>query len=707
MTAIEAREPADGEGPFELDGVLDIAREATRSITQDGLGSASGRDDGESVDPTVVLADRLLALTTGNVAERELGRFVMRCLDIAEATRESVVSDDDEDTTDESGPGVYRVALSGVDAFESILSAAEAGKARAVTHAYVHAREELIDPTLPPGQRIKHTDGDTSCALSCEQITGADLAVVLKLPPGLAKWKVNEATRLVQWMPHTLARLEAGEITGYHQRLIAQEAQHYPPELAARLDELVCGRPFTGRYAGIGEHRVSTRSLRTRLDKAVEAIGFEPPVKKARKSGFAGRYVRFGLTGADGMTRLHGCLPSLHATAIDTLLNDLARIEHDTTTDDRTLEQRRADAFLTLFTGPAALSPAAQLALDVSAPTFDEDGQYVVVDEAQNTEAQSVWATIQLLAASLGLTFPDVPKATVNIDVTLETLTNKHSTGHARPAPASDTGQARSSAGEPGHACPSTDATEPAGEPEGSCPHPPDRPRDEHPPPADAAGRGHPPHTGTTGKDCPDANSADASHDADSRDSDSSIGSVDRHGAYDSHGATDSTGTGTAYGIYGVDAVCRDAGLLNEASAGGAAARHRAATLRGIGDIPASLAQRLLRFPDLRRIITDPLTGQPLEVGRREPSTKLRNAVLNRDRHCRFPACTRAAAPDLDHTTPYRDDVPAEGQTAPGNLETLCREHHRVKHQLHWHPDMQPDGSIIWRNNLLGITATT
>ena len=24
----------------------------------------------------------------------------------------------------------------------------------------------------------------------------------------------------------------------------------------------------------------------------------------------------------------------------------------------------------------------------------------------------------------------------------------------------------------------------------------------------------------------------------------------------------------------------------------------------------------------------------------------------------------------------------------------LCREHHRVKHQLHWHSDMQPDGTF-------------
>ena len=158
-----------------------------------------------------------------------------------------------------------------------------------------------------------------------------------------------------------------------------------------------------------------------------------------------------------------------------------------------------------------------------------------------------------------------------------------------------------------------------------------------------------------------------------------------------------STPTGTA---------CCDR-LLRETSPAGAAARHRDATVRGLGDIPTDLAQRLMRFADLQRVVTDALTGQPLEVGRRHPNQRIRDAVLNRDRHCRFPGCTRAAAPDLDHLTPYRDDAPAEGQTVTHNLADLGREHHRIKHQLHWHPDMQPDGTIIWRNNLLNIIAIT
>lgn len=146
--------------------------------------------------------------------------------------------------------------------------------------------------------------------------------------------------------------------------------------------------------------------------------------------------------------------------------------------------------------------------------------------------------------------------------------------------------------------------------------------------------------------------------------------------------------------------------MLCEVSSAGAAARYRAATLRGVGDIPDELLHRLIRFAGLRRIVTDPLSGQPLEVGRRHPSQRLREAILNRDRHCRFPGCTRTAALDLDHLTPYRDDEQsAVGRTAPDNLHALCREHHRVKHQTHWIPQMQPDGVVTWTNALLDIAA--
>ena len=75
------------------------------------------------------------------------------------------------------------------------------------------------------------------------------------------------------------------------------------------------------------------------------------------------------------------------------------------------------------------MSPAAQLELDVRAPSFDENGGYTVVDKRQNLAAKEAWAALRLLAASLDLTFPDVPRAVVTIDVTLETLLGRAEPG--------------------------------------------------------------------------------------------------------------------------------------------------------------------------------------------------------------------------------------------------------------------------------------
>jgi hypothetical protein len=416
MTAIQQHRPPNGtDVPLEVAVAVGVATAAVAAASQ-AVRSVTAQLAAQRNDPAVAFGRRLVALQSGNATERELARFITRCLDVADATHDRAVEDetppapksgnvlsaalggvalqspkscerrvrddgdgagnlDMVDDAIEHAPSAYAVALSGVDAFETILSAAEAGKARAVTEAYAHAREELLDPTLSPGQRITHPDGRVDRVLSSTQITGADVSVILAQSPGLAKSTVTRATTLVRFMPRTLARLERGELTGYQVRLVTDEACAMPPVLVERLDELVCGAPFSGRQVGCGDHRASMRAFRRRLNTAVAAIGFQPPDTQARKGGFAGRYVRFGLTGADGMTSLHGCLPSLHAKAIDTLLDDLARTAPShAMADERTIEQRRADALMTCFTGPAALSPAAQLALDVSAASFDEHG---------------------------------------------------------------------------------------------------------------------------------------------------------------------------------------------------------------------------------------------------------------------------------------------------------------------------------------------
>jgi hypothetical protein len=116
--------------------------------------------------------------------------------------------------------------------------------------------------------------------------------------------------------------------------------------------------------------------------------------------------------------------------------------------------------------------------------------------------------------------------------------------------------------------------------------------------------------------------------------------------------------------------------------------------LAGHGPIPASMARRLAADGVWRRILTDPVGGTVLDVGRRSyaPPAALTEHVIARDRTCRFPGCRQPARRcDLDHTVPY-----PRGGTSAGNLAALCRHHHRLKHLGGWTVEQPEPGKLIW-----------
>ncbi|MCR3720219.1 MULTISPECIES: HNH endonuclease signature motif containing protein [Prauserella salsuginis group] len=119
------------------------------------------------------------------------------------------------------------------------------------------------------------------------------------------------------------------------------------------------------------------------------------------------------------------------------------------------------------------------------------------------------------------------------------------------------------------------------------------------------------------------------------------------------------------------------------------------AELAGHGPIPAPVARQIAEDPTStwRRVVTDPLTGTPLDVGRKRyrPSKAVADYVKVRDRECRFPGCHRPAEyVDLDHVTPHGCD----GPTCAANLIGLCRHHHVVKHTAGWQFELEPDGTL-------------
>lgn len=124
------------------------------------------------------------------------------------------------------------------------------------------------------------------------------------------------------------------------------------------------------------------------------------------------------------------------------------------------------------------------------------------------------------------------------------------------------------------------------------------------------------------------------------------------------------------------------------------------ALLAGHGPIPAELARQIGHRPGStwRRIVTDPVDGQVISVGRRKyrPPAALDDLVRVRDRECRFPGCRRPApACEVDHATPWASG----GETSARTLIALCAKHHHLKDQPGWAYDV--DGTTG------GLTVTT
>jgi hypothetical protein len=111
------------------------------------------------------------------------------------------------------------------------------------------------------------------------------------------------------------------------------------------------------------------------------------------------------------------------------------------------------------------------------------------------------------------------------------------------------------------------------------------------------------------------------------------------------------------------------------------------ATLDGYGPVPASMARRLVGdgAESFLRVLTDPRTGAPLEIGResyRVPKA-MRQWLRLRDGRCPFPGCNNFSLDnEADHLLAWSEG----GGTGITNLAQPCRRHHRLKHTTAWKP---------------------
>ncbi|HVE63091.1 MAG TPA: DUF222 domain-containing protein [Mycobacteriales bacterium] len=128
--------------------------------------------------------------------------------------------------------------------------------------------------------------------------------------------------------------------------------------------------------------------------------------------------------------------------------------------------------------------------------------------------------------------------------------------------------------------------------------------------------------------------------------------------------------------------------------------------LDGYGPIPAAMARRIADESDLRRLITDPLTGHLLDSSPRtyRPSQALADHTIDRYRTCDAPNCNRPARScDLDHTQPFSH----HGTTTRANLHPVCERDHPLRHEGGWQLSRAPDNNNTTWTSPTGHTYTT
>jgi len=124
--------------------------------------------------------------------------------------------------------------------------------------------------------------------------------------------------------------------------------------------------------------------------------------------------------------------------------------------------------------------------------------------------------------------------------------------------------------------------------------------------------------------------------------------------------------------------------------------------LAGYGPIDPVTARALAAGGVWRRLVTDPLSGAVLDLGRARyrPSRELAEHVMARDRTCVRPGCSAdAGSCDLDHTRefhPRPGDPGPGGTTSEANLAPLCRRDHRLKTDGGHHLRQISSGRFEW-----------
>ncbi|HEV7204172.1 MAG TPA: DUF222 domain-containing protein [Jatrophihabitans sp.] len=209
-------------------------------------------------------------------------------------------------------------------------------------HAAQHAEEQRLLArlaALPLPLCLESND---------KQYAVDEIAAVLRLPNRTAGDRVTTAQDLVNRYPATLAALDRGELTLDHARALSDETLGIDDATAAKVEEYVLERA-AGKTAA---------QLRRCAQRAVASLDTRPSEVKPDPRDDRRVCPRYR---PDGMGEIWALLPAEDAAALMNTLDQMARATRGM--DDRTVDQRRADALADL--GRGELRPRGGPAVEV------------------------------------------------------------------------------------------------------------------------------------------------------------------------------------------------------------------------------------------------------------------------------------------------------------------------------------------------------
>ncbi|WP_299166486.1 HNH endonuclease signature motif containing protein [uncultured Arthrobacter sp.] len=518
-----------------------------------------------------------------------------------------------------SGAGLTgRVVLAGLEGLE-LNDASETLKDLAGLRSWIDAMEARVVSTLA---NLTHDDvsprfsgGDRGEEMA-RSVAASEVALTLNIPERTATRLVDESVDLVVKHPATLNALECGSISRRHAVLIADESLGMPSEALLGFE-----RALLDLASGMTVPKLARRARRLREMHHPDTL----PIRKAK--AVSERHVEVQ-PADDGMAWLHALLPAEQACGIYQRLTATAR-KLRVPEESRTLTQLRADVLTDLLTHNC---PGDEMSVCPSgAPGTGNNGDDSAV---QSGRAGSPGVAIGQSGkpAWQGIT------AHVNITVPVLALLDVLPTDAKRDNNAANRA--------PGSGCSNVDgnAVREAGNTDSNA--------------VSEAGN-------TDSNAVSEAGNTDSNAVSETGNTDSNA--VSETGKADSNAVSD----GNSVGSYPVGRYPEEGN--------NARGLNQFAELEGYGPIDAETAARLAAHaPSFTRILTHPVTGSALDVGREtyRPPKHLQDWVRARDRTCRHPGCNRAAVScEIDHTEPWARG----GSTSHCNLACFCPKHHMYK----------------------------